>query len=106
MKREAVVDAFADVVVDGDVASGRGQHLAAAAGRGAEHDIAAGEGVAGRRHLPRFAAQDVEDGDAVRARRDLGERGDRRDSRGTLARPFLNMRSSQAASLSLVRRLA
>ena len=71
-----VIDAFAHVVVDWDVAERRGQHLAAAAGRRAEHDVAAGEGVADRRDLARFAAQDVEDADAVLARGEIGERGD------------------------------
>ena len=62
---EAGVEAFAHVVVDGNVARRRRQHLAAAAGRGAEHDVAAGEGVAHRRHLARFAAENVEHADPV-----------------------------------------
>ena len=72
----AGIDAFADAVVDRNVAGGCGEDLAAAARRGSEDDVPTGEGVADRRDLAGFAAEDVEDRDAVGARGDIAERGD------------------------------
>ena len=72
----AGVQALAHVVEHRDVADRRLQHLAAAARRSAEHHVAAREDMAGRRHLARFAAEDVEHADAVAAGGDVGERID------------------------------
>ena len=71
-----VLQPLAHVVVDRDVAGRRFQHLAAAAGRGAEHHVAAAPGMADGRDLARLAAQDVEHAHAVFAGRDLGQRFD------------------------------
>ena len=76
VERVAGVQALAHVVEHRDVADRRLQHLAAAPRRGAEDDVAAGERVAGRRHLARFAAQDVEHADAVAAGGQVGQRVD------------------------------
>ena len=67
---------LADAVVDGNVAGGRGQRLAAPAGRSAEDDVAAGPGMAHGRDLARLGAEDVEDADPVVAGGHLRKRAD------------------------------
>ena len=73
IERMAGIQSFADIVEDRDIADRGLQLLAAAPGRGAEYDIAAGKGVAGRRHLARFAAEDIQHTDAVAAAGQIGQ---------------------------------
>src|SRR5215470_15114871 len=61
----SVVKPLTHVVVNRYIADGRLQHLPAPPRRRPEYDVASGECVADRRHLPRFAAQDVEHADPV-----------------------------------------
>ena len=73
---QAGIEAFADVIEDGDIADRRRQDLPAAARRRAERDVAAREGVADRCDLFGFATQDVENAHAILALCDLVERID------------------------------
>src|SRR5262249_25105889 len=76
IERVPVIEPFADVVVDGNITGRRRQHLAAPSGRSPEHNVPAGKRVTDRRHLSRFAAENVEDADPILARGDPVERAD------------------------------
>src|SRR5262250_492083 len=71
-----VIKPFAHIVVDGNIASRRRQHLAAPTRRSPEDHVPAGKCVADRRHLSRFAAENVEDADPIFAPGDAVERAD------------------------------
>ena len=109
VERMPGVQAFAHVVEHRDVADGCLQHLAAAAGRGAEGHVAAGEGVAGRRDLARFAAQDVEHADAITASGEIGQRVDAdevREGRNALSMHGVGLLGSVQAVAATPRRRA
>src|SRR5262249_29996304 len=76
VERMPVIDPFADIVVSGNITCRRRQHLAASPRRSPEHNVPAGKRMADRRHLSRFAAQNVEDADSILSRGDPVERAD------------------------------
>src|SRR5262249_47194123 len=78
-----VIKPFAHIIVDGNIAGRRRQYLAAPTRRSSEHHVPARKCVADRRHLPRFAAQDIEDADPILARGDAVERTDAKIIRET-----------------------
>ena len=49
---EAIVEPFANIIVDRNIPRRGRQHLAASSRRSSEHHIAAGESMTDRRHLP------------------------------------------------------
>src|SRR5262249_39178281 len=76
VERVPVIEPLADVVVNGNIACRRRQHLAAPSGRSPEHNVAAGKRMADWRHLSRFATQNVQKADSTLARGDPVERAD------------------------------
>src|SRR5262249_46308565 len=76
IEREPVIETFADIVVDWDIAGWGRQHLAASSRRRPEHHIAVGECVAYRRHLSGLSAEDVKHANSVTALGHLAEGAD------------------------------
>ncbi len=72
----SVVEALADVVIDGDRADRRLQHFAAASRRCAEHDVAARIRMADRRDAARLVAEDIQHANPVLAGGQFGQRID------------------------------
>ena len=70
----AVVETFADIIIDGYWADGGFKHFAAPPGRGAEHDVAPRIGMADGSHGAQLVAKNIQNADIVFARGNVCQR--------------------------------